>query len=70
MDTNDIERRFTFHPATDKSRAQHDAIRNALRTTAHWLNSELPDGREKSLALTYLEEVMFWSNAAVLRDGK
>lgn len=31
-------------------------------------NRHLPDGREKSLAMTRLEEVMFWSNAAIARE--
>jgi len=33
------------------------------------LNEIIPDGREKSLAITHLEEVMFWSNAGLARSG-
>jgi hypothetical protein len=28
----------------------------------------LPDGREKALAFTHLEEVTMWANAAIARD--
>lgn len=30
----------------------------------------VPDGREKSMALTKLEEVMFWANAGIARGEK
>jgi hypothetical protein len=29
----------------------------------------VPEGREKALALTNLEQVMFWANAAIAREG-
>ncbi|MGH3375967.1 MAG: DUF7681 family protein [Actinoallomurus sp.] len=32
------------------------------------LNEVLPEGREKSLAITNLEQAMFWANAAVARQ--
>jgi uncharacterized protein YgfB (UPF0149 family) len=68
--TNDIEDRFAFHPAVDDQvKDAHKAVRDALKTTAHYFNGFLPDGREKSLALTKLEEAMFWSNAALARHG-
>ena len=31
------------------------------------LNSRIPDSREKSLAVTALEESMFWANAGLAR---
>jgi hypothetical protein len=66
----DIENRFSFHPAdTDAKRETHEAIRANCKSMAYYLNSFLPEGREKSLAITHLEEVMFWSNAAVARQA-
>jgi hypothetical protein len=68
MDTNDIENRFQFHPATsEEKRMAHGSVRDSLRTIAHYLNGVVPDGREKSLMMTHLEEAMFWGNAALAR---
>jgi pyruvate-formate lyase-activating enzyme len=68
--TNDIENRFSFHPAVDDEiKDAHQSVRDVLKTTAHLFDGFLPDGREKSLALTKLEEAMMWSNAAIARSG-
>lgn len=67
--TNDLENRFSYHPANTEERKQlHESIRNELLEMAEWLEENLPAGREKSLALTKLEEAMFWANAAVARQ--
>lgn len=66
----DIERRFKFHPADKVKGDRHQDIRNWCRELAFVLNEDLPDGREKSLAITHLEEVMMWANAAIAREGQ
>lgn len=64
----DIENRFAFHPATtDEKRDAHTSIRQACKRLADDLNTQLPEGREKAVALTKLEEVMFWGNAGLAR---
>lgn len=68
MDPADIENRFAFHAATtDEKRDAHTSVRQDCRALADSLNDKLPDGREKSLAISRLEEVMFWGNAALAR---
>lgn len=67
----DIENRFAFHPATnEEKRNDHSSIRNACRELADFLNEKMPEGREKSIAITKLEEVMFWGNAGIARDNE
>jgi hypothetical protein len=70
MQAEDIENRFAFHAATtDEKRDAHTSVRQSCRRLADFLNDKLPEGREKSTAFTKLEEVMFWSNAALARQG-
>lgn len=70
MDSKDIENRFAFHPATsEEKRDAHTSVRQNCRQLADFLNDKLPEGREKSLAITHLEEVMMWGNAALARAG-
>lgn len=64
----ELNLRFAFHPAdTDEKRIGHEAVRRNCMNLAQWLDANVPDSREKSLAITHLEEVMFWSNAAIAR---
>lgn len=69
MDARDIENRFAFHAAaTQEKRDEHTSVRQHCRRLADELNQSLPEGREKSLAMTHLEEVMLWANAAIARN--
>ncbi|WP_326491674.1 Acb2/Tad1 domain-containing protein [Rhodococcus sp. DMF-1] len=48
--------------------AEHEKVREGCKALAHFLDELLPGGREKSLALTNLEQTMMWANAAVARQ--
>jgi hypothetical protein len=63
----DIQNRFSYHRPTDDKVIDHSHVREELCTTALFLNDKLPEGREKALAITKLEEAMFWANAAIAR---
>jgi hypothetical protein len=66
---SELIHRFVFHAAvTDEKIAKHDDIRTRCGNLAIGLNAILPEGREKSLALTKIEEAMFWANAAIARN--
>ncbi|TDZ91159.1 DUF7681 family protein [Mycobacteroides salmoniphilum] len=66
--STDIDHRFAFHAATtEEKRAEHGSVREACKELAHKLDRDLPPGREKALAVTKLEEAMFWANAAIAR---
>jgi hypothetical protein len=66
MDDTEISNRFSFHPATtQEKRNEHTGVRSRCKELAFYINSAVPEGREKALALTHLEEVMHWANAAI-----
>lgn len=70
MDPKDIENRFAFHPATtEEKRDAHTSVRQNCRVLADFLNDKLPEGREKSLAITHLEDTMMWANASLARNS-
>jgi hypothetical protein len=62
--------RFSFHPATPETGPRHDEARAQHRALAYWIQDALPDCREKSLAMTALQESMMWCNAAIAYRGE
>jgi len=69
IDPQDLENRFTYHPATDMQGAKYDRIRNEALVMAQRLETLCPDSRELALAITKLEEAVFWANAAIARHS-
>lgn len=68
MPETTLEARFNYHaPPNYQVAAAHDDVRSACLDAAARINA-LPECREKSLALTKLEEAMFWGNAAIARN--
>ncbi len=68
---SDLYVRFGFHPADTQDRQdRHGQVRQACLRAAQALDDLVPEGREKSLAITKLEEAMMWANAGIAREGK
>ena len=65
----DIEKRFTYHAPTGNQPEQYDAMRMNARSMAIVLVALTRPSREQSLAMTKLEEAVFWANAAIARNG-
>lgn len=61
--------RFGYHRATADSAPKHAAVRGECFDLACALNQLLPDGRDKVLALTALQEVMHWANSAIAMEN-
>ena len=65
---DDLTNRFNYH-APDAAKAElHGNTRDQCLALAKALDEALPPSREKSLAITNLEQVMFWANAAIARN--
>jgi hypothetical protein len=70
IDTDfDLRNRFGYHAADDSvKQGRHERARSTMYTTAVRLDELLPPNcRETALAITKLEEAMFWANAAIAR---
>ena len=68
MDIEDLKNRFTYHPPFSDIRVEkHMEAREQLLKCAEALNAICVSSRELSLAITHLEEAMFWANAAIAR---
>lgn len=68
MDSEDINKRFTYYPSKDGQPDRYQSIRGIAKNFADTVNLNCPDSREKSLAVTHLEEAVFWANAAIARN--
>ena len=56
--------RFRFHPATPEAQVAYEHNRGAYQALAKLLLT-YPDCRERSLALTSLQESLMWANSMV-----
>lgn len=66
-----IRARFRTRVPSKETQAAIEFTRHQIENMAGWLAVAAPDGREKSLALTALEEASMWATKAILaREDK
>lgn len=63
----DLDTRFTYHTPKPGQPEIYQAIRNEAKNLATLIAVATPQSREQALAITHLEEAVFWANAAVAR---
>lgn len=63
----ELRNRFTYHPPEPSQIAVYQSVRNAGLELARHIDESAPDSREKSLAITKIEEAVMWANAAIAR---
>ena len=68
MDKNELEKRFTYHAPKEGQPLKYETIRDTAKRFAEFLDEVCPESREKSLALTKLEESVMWANASIARN--
>ena len=65
----EMEHRFTYHPPREGQPEKYQTLRDAAKQLALLIVATTPVCREQSLALTSLEEAIFWANASIARKG-
>lgn len=64
----DLDRLFDYHAPDNVTRVTHEGLRYDVKTFAAQILQYLPDGREKALFMTNLEQASFWAHAAIARS--
>jgi len=67
---SDLINWFTHHRPANSQAEQYIRIRNTAFKYAELICEITPTSREQSLAITKLEEVVFWATAAIARNPK
>jgi hypothetical protein len=63
-----LESVFTYHAPRGDQSTRYVALREAAKALAFSIAESTPPSREQSLALTKLEEAIFFANAAIARN--
>ena len=63
-----IERNFNHHATKEGDIESYTALRESAKEFAYLIDALVPNGREKSLAMTKLEESLLWAITAIAKD--
>ncbi len=69
MSLNEISSRFKTYPMDDKAKRKSDKIRGDVADLADTIDMYCTESREKSIALTKLEECLMWVNKCLSRNN-
>lgn len=64
----DVDNIFKYHAPKDNQPARYEELRARAKRLALLILDNCPDSRERSLALTNLEQSIFWANASIARN--
>lgn len=62
-----IENDFSSHAVSTEDLRNMDLIREKAKELSLLIAKITPTGREQSLAITHIEDSVFWANAAIAR---
>jgi hypothetical protein len=63
-----IDSNFEYHPPKPEQVEKYQEIRAYAKTLAQLVLDLCPDSRERSLALTNIEQSVMWANASIARN--
>lgn len=65
----ELENRHTYHPVKDGQPEKYEAIRAKALEFSKLVRDLCPDSRERSLALTEIDYVVYNANASIARHS-
>ena len=68
MTVDDLAYRFKQHEVSEEALRKSRKLRDDITSIADIIDIYCSDSREKSLALTKLEECLFWCDADLVRN--
>lgn len=68
LSENEIINRVTYHKPSESGVERHKRLSDAAAALLRTIEEIVPDGREKSLAITKIEEAKMWASAGVARN--
>lgn len=66
----DLIVRFSYHSVSPKTQTTMGILREKMFEVASLIDDVLDSSREKSLAITNLEQALFWANAGISRENR
>lgn len=67
-DQKQLDNNFVYHAPKPGQPERYAELRSTAKSLAQHFLKECPPSRERALAITKLEEAMFWANAAIARN--
>lgn len=67
MNRDELGIRFTYHAPKEGQPEKYRKLRRVGLDLADIIVENCPDSRERSLALTKVEEAIMWANASIAR---
>lgn len=64
-DRDTLVQALTYHPPTDQQKQHYEELRHFALEYGAAILANCPSSRERSLALTKLQEARMWANAAI-----
>lgn len=60
-----IDKIFVYHPPKGDQAIRYEELRYMGKVLAEKIAAHCPSSREKSLAITHLQQTIMWANAAI-----
>jgi len=65
MKIEELDNIFTYHAPKNDQAQRYELLRAKAKELALVINSLCPESREKSLAITHLQNTIMWANASI-----